>query len=495
MAIENQRVSKNESVTIRRRLRNAIAGVAAFALAACASTGGPLGLSRDQEKAIGEQQHPQILAQFGGEVEDAKLRAYVEGIAKRLIAAGDHPADPIVVTTLDSPVVNAFALPGHVYVTRGLLSLANSEAELAGVLGHELGHVYARHTARRVSRSNVTGIGAVIVGILTGSEQGMQLANQLGQVYLLKYSRGQEYESDLIGVRLLAKANYDPTAQADFLQTLGRWTDVEMRAAGQNSRPPEFLSTHPNSADRVRRAAAEAQAVAAAGAVSSERSRATYMSMINGMLYGDDPVKQGFIRNGNEFIHPGMGLAFTAPAEFKLANTPSAVVGRTQNGGQMQFSGGASNETPAAIIEGQISKSLGVNLAPARNFTVNGRSGAVGTARAQTQNGPLDVQAFVISWEGTTKYIFLWVTPANDTARLQRGVNDTIASLRKINPGSVQVPNADHINVVAVGARDTAASLAAKTTFPNAKEERFIVINGLLDASDIRVGQSVKLVR
>lgn len=483
------------SRAIWRRLRKAMVAGAAVAVTACASTGGPLGLSREQEKAIGEQQHPQILAQFGGEVEDAKLKAYVEGIAKRLIAAGDQPNEPIVVTTLDSPVVNAFALPGHVYVTRGLLSLANSEAELAGVLGHELGHVYARHTAERVSRSNVTGIGAVLVGILTGSAEGMQMANQLGQIYLLKYSRNQEYESDLIGVRLLAKANYDPTAQADFLNTLGRWTDIEMKVAGVNSRPPEFLSTHPNSADRVRRAAAEAQAVAAAGAVSVERSRATYLSMIDGMLYGDDPVKQGFVRNGNEFIHPGMGLAFSVPQEFKLANTPSAVVGKSSTGGQMQFLGTSSQESPAALIEGGISKALGVSLAPARNFTVNNRQGAVGSARAQTQSGVVDVQAFVISWSGTTKYIFLWVTTANDTQRLQQGINDSIASLRTIDPSSVQVPKAEVLNVATVKTGDTASSLAAKTSFATAKNERFIVLNGLLDANDLRVGQSVKLVQ
>lgn len=495
MTAIHQRLESSRAAVSRRRIRKALAAAAALALAACASTGGPLGLSREQEKAIGEQQHPQIVAQFGGEVEDPKLKAYVEGIARRLIAAGDNPAEPIVVTTLDSPVVNAFALPGHVYITRGLLSLANSEAELAGVLGHELGHVYARHTAERVSRSNVTGIGAAIVGILTGSQEGMQLASQLGQMYLLKYSRNQEYESDLIGVRMLAKANYDPTAQADFLNTLGRWTDIEMKVAGVNSRPPEFLSTHPNSADRVRRAAAEAQAVASAGAVSTERSRAAYMSMINGMLYGDDPVKQGFIRNGNEFIHPGIGLAFSVPQDFKLGNTPTAVVGRSQAGGQMQFTSGASSETPAALVEGAISKSLGVALAPARNFTVNNRQGAVGVARAQTQSGIVDVQAFVIRWEGTTNYVFLWVTPAAETQRLQQGINNAIASLRNIDPKSVTVPKPERVNIVAVGTRDTVSTLAAKTSFANAREERFVVLNGLLSASDLRAGQSVKLVQ
>ncbi len=471
-----------------------VAALTAAALASCSSTGGPLGLSREQEKAIGQQQHPQIVAQFGGEIEDPKLKAYVDGIARKLIAAGDQPNDPIVVTTLDSPVVNAFALPGHVYITRGLLSLANSEAELAGVLGHELGHVYARHTAERVSRSNVTSIGSVIVGVLTGSQQGMQLAGQLGQLYLLRYSRGQEYESDLIGTRLLAKAGYDPVASADFLNTLGRWSELEARIAGQQAAPPEFLSTHPNSADRVRRAAAEAQAIAAAGTVSRERSRQTYFQMIDGMLYGDDPVKQGFVR-GNEFVHPELRFAFSVPQEFKLANTSSSVVGRSQSGGQFQFTVANATEAPTAIIDGPMSKGLGVNLGPSRAVQINGRSGAVGTARAQTQGGVVDVQAYVIRWEGSTNYVFLWVTPANDTQRLQRAITDSVSSMRPIDPRSIQVPSTESVRIITAKSGDTAASLAQRTSFATAKQERFIVINGLSDATALRAGEQVKLIQ
>ncbi len=475
-------------------MRKIAATIAAIAIASCSSTGGPLGLSREQEQAIGAQQHPQIVAQFGGEIADPKLKAYVDGVARKLIAAGDQPNAPIVVTTLDSPVVNAFALPGHVYITRGLLSLANSEAELAGVLGHELGHVYARHTAERVSRSNLTGIGAVIVGVLTGSQQGMQLAGQLGQLYLLRYSRGQEYESDLIGVRLLAKAGYDPIASADFLNTLGRWSDLEARVAGRQAAPPEFLSTHPNSADRVRRAAAEAQVVAAAGIVSRERSRQTYLQMIDGMLYGDDPMKQGFIR-GNEFIHPDLRFAFSVPQEFTLANTSSAVVGRSQSGGQFQFTVANATEAPTAIIDGPLSKSLGVNLGPSRAVQINGRSSAVGTARAQTQGGVVDVQAYVIRWEGSTNYVFLWVTPANDTQRLQRAITDSVSSMRSIDPRSVNVPPTERVRIVTARSGDTATSLAQRTSFATAKQDRFIVINGLADANALRAGEQVKLIQ
>jgi predicted Zn-dependent protease len=458
----------------------------------CASTGGPLGLSREQEKAIGEQQHPQIVAQFGGEVQDVQMRSYVDGIAKKLIAASDHPNDPIVITTLDSPVVNAFALPGHVYVTRGLLALANSEAELAGVLGHELGHVYSRHTAERVSRSNVTGIGAAIVGILTGSQEGMQLAGQLGQLYLLKYSRGQEYEADLIGVRLLGSSNYDPAAQADFLNTLGRWSNLEAQLSGASS-PPEFLSTHPNSAERVRRAAQEAQVVAAPGAIAN-RNRALYLSRIDGMLYGDDPIRQGFVR-GNEFIHPQMKFAFSVPSSFALANTPTAVVGRSQNGGQMQFLSGNTDQTPAAFIEGAISQSLGIDLKPARSVTINGRPAAVGSARGNTQSGQVDVQVQVIQWNGQEHFIFMWVTPVNVTAQLQSAINSSVSSLRAIDPASVNAPAPLTVDIVRVKSGDTVSSLAGKSGFANAKQERFIVINGLLNANDLNAGDDVKIIR
>ena len=458
--------------------------------AACSSTGGPLGLSPQQEQQIGQQQHPLILQEYGGEVDDAALRAYVEGVTRKLIAVGDKPNDPIVISTLDSPVVNAFALPGHVYVTRGLLSLANSEAELAGVIGHELGHVYSRHTAERVSRSNVTGIGAALIGILTGSQQTMQMAGQLGQLYLLKYSRSQEYESDLIGVRLLAKSGYDPTAQADFLNTLGRWSNLEAQLAGQQAAPPEFLSTHPNSAERVRRAAAEAQVVSSG---STTRNRDEYLRRIDGMLYGDDPVKQGFVR-GNEFIHPAMALAFSVPQGMKLYNTPSAVIARSQNA-QMQFTSGNSTQTPQQIIDGPLSQQLGVSLSPSRAITVNGRSGAVGSARANTQSGQIDVQAYVIRWQGDTNYIFLWMTPANATSSMQSGINASVNSLRAIDPRSVKAPPAQRIRIATVRAGDTAAGLSAQSAFEQAKAERFVVLNGLAGAGALQTGEKVKIVR
>ncbi|MBY0423183.1 MAG: M48 family metalloprotease, partial [Parvularculaceae bacterium] len=409
--------------------RNTVSARAALALlmtasvAGCASTGGPLGVSDEQALQLGAQEHPKIVAEFGGEIKDAALKAYAEGIVKRLIAVSDNPSMQVVTTVLDSPEINAFALPGHVYITRGLLALGNSESELAGVLGHELGHIYQRHTAKRISRSNMTGLGAVLAGvgaaILTGDaqmgQQIGQIAGQTGQLFLLRFTREQEYEADQVGVKLIAKAGYDPLGEARFLNSLNRWSEIESRVSGQQ-RPPEFLSTHPNTAERVRRAAEEANVLGQGGEV----GRDAYLTRIDGILYGDDPQTHGFIE-GSGFHHPQLNFSFNVPQGMKLVNTSTAVVAQAQNI-QMQFMGAASEQGPGGVIQ-QASKSLGVDLGQPRSITINGRPGAYGAATATTQQGQqVDVQVYAVQWQGASHWAFLWLTPSGATGQYQGAI-------------------------------------------------------------------------
>ncbi len=468
------------------------AALCALALTACSSTGGPLGLSPAQEEAIGKQQHPQILAAFGGEVDDPQLKAYVERVFRRLMAASEQPNADINIYVLDSPVVNAMALPGHVYVTRGLLALANSEAELAGVIGHEIGHIFKRHTAKRVSRSNMAQLGTVAAAILTGDADTAQMIGQGAQLYLLRFSRQQEYESDLVGTQLLGAAGYDPIGAAQFLNTLGNWTNLEAQIAGVQQ-PPEYLKTHPNSANRVARAAQEANAIRQAGGASDQRNREIFLNAIDGLLYGDDPVKQGYI-SGRDFIHPQLGFAFTAPAGVQLQNSSQAVIGRASGGAQMQFTGASSQQGPAALIN-QISQSLKVQLGTPQQLRVSGRNAAAGQGRANTQNGPVDVTAYAIQWQGASHWVFLWVTPANQTRQLQNAINQSVQSLRTVNVGSLNVPDTTNVDVVTVQSGDTAASLARYMAFPNYKEERFRIFNALDANRPVRPGERIKLVR
>ena len=485
---------KNLKSLLRKAFVGAGIAIGALALGSCASTGGPLGISDEQGLALGNQEHPKIVAAFGGELDDPQLTSYVRRIHNKLMSAYSDPSAPqapVQITVLDSPVVNAMALPGHVYVTRGLLALANSEAELAGVIGHEIGHIYERHTAERISRGNLAGIGAAAVAILTGDQDTAQMAGQAAQLYLLKFSRSQEYEADMVGVRMLAAAGYDPIGQAEFLDTLGKWSALEGQIAGVQ-RPPEFLNTHPNTPERVRRAAQEAQVQGAGDGAG--RDRDVYLANIQGMLYGDDPVKQGFIR-GHDFIHPGIGFAFTVPNGFVMQNGSTAVVARAPSGAQMQFSGANASESPQQIIDGPLSQSLGVNLGASRAVTINGRQAAVGSARANTQSGAVDVTAYVIRWQGTTNYIFLWVTPVNVSQQLQSPIAVAVQSLRPISLQAANPPPAQRVDVVTVQRGDTAASIARLSAFPDYKEERFRVMNALDANATLRAGDRLKLVR
>ncbi len=471
--------------------------VAALAgLAGCASTGGPLGLSPAQEDALGKQEHPKIVAAFGGELQDPEVTGYVERITQRLIAASDQPDTPIKITVLDSPIVNAMALPGHVYVTRGLLALANSEAELAGVMGHELGHVYQRHTAKRVSRGNLAQIGAVLGAILTGNAETAQTIGQAAQLYVLNFTREQEYEADQVGVRLLARSGYSPIAEAYFLNTLGRWSNLQARITGQR-RPPEFLSSHPNSENRVRRAAREAQLLNENGAATSaEIGRDRYLGVIDGLLYGEDAYRQGFIR-GDDFIHPDLGFAFTVPNGFELRNTANAVLAQSrQTGARMQFTLASAEETPRQIIEGPLSQQLQIDFRPVQEGLVAGRPAAAGSGVLRSQQGTADVAAYVIKWEGTTNYLFLWVTPPAQTRNLADAINRSVRSLREVDPNRVGAPPRRIVDVVDVRPGDTPAGLARNmAAFPSYREEHFRVINGIGDQEPVKAGEKVKLIR
>ncbi|MEL7487766.1 MAG: M48 family metalloprotease [Pseudomonadota bacterium] len=480
---------------IQRAAARISLAVATAAIAACSSTGGPLGLSPAQEQAIGVQEHPKIVAAFGGDLQDPDVTAYVERVTRRLIAAGDQPDAPIKITVLDSPVVNAMALPGHVYVTRGLLALANSEAELAGVMGHELGHVYQRHTAKRVSRGNLASIGAAAVGILTGQQDTAQLAGQAAQLYVLRYGRQQEYEADQIGVRLLARAGYDPIAEAYFLNTLGRWTDLEARIAGVQSRPPEFLSSHPNSAERVRRAAEEAQVLTEAGGARGETGRKPYLGVIDGLVFGDDPARQGYIQ-GQRFTHPGLGLTFSVPNGFQMRNTSSAVIATSQStGAQMQFAFANGEGSPSDIISGPLAQSLKIQFSSVRQGAVNGKSAAVGFGALSTQQGRVDIAAYVIKWDGATNYMFLWATPPNQTRNLARAIQSSVETFAEVDAARLNVPPTRRVEVVPVRRGATVSGVANGMAFPSHKQDRFRVLNGLGAQDGLRASDDVKIIR
>jgi len=441
------------------------------------------------DRATAARSHPQILQQFGGAVE-GPLAVYVSGVGERVATAAGVPGQ-CTFSVVNTDVVNAFAVPGcYIYITRGLLAIMNSEDELASVLGHEVGHVVSDHAARRQNTATMAGLGAVLAGVITGSGQIAQAAGQVGQLYALNYSRDQEFESDDLGVRYLTATGYNPYAAADMLRALGANDELTARTSNrETSAIPAWARTHPLSADRVTRATANAQAAGASRENPPENTRA-YLQAISGMIYGDDP-EQGFV-NGRNFSHPGMRITFEAPQGATLTNTPQAVIVRATNL-QAQFSGGALQgdlQTYANNVLRQVLGQAPAQVGQPQRSTTNGLETVSILARAQAQQGQVLDVSVVAYRVGDRAYHFVSITPQGG----MNVINSMTASFRQLSAQEAGALRARQISLVTVGARDTAQSLANRMAYEDYRLERFLALNGLASASELRPGQTVKLV-
>jgi predicted Zn-dependent protease len=477
------------------KFKVAIACTAALISVGCAETGSS---AQGQPRAISQsaasqaaQQHPQIIQQFGGTA-SAPLNNYVASVGRRVAQQSGVPggAGAFTITTLNSPVVNAFAVPGgYVYVTRQLLMLMEDEAELASVLGHEIGHIAARHGQQRQTRGVISQLGALAVGVLTGSDTLGQLAGQVGQGFLLNYSRSQEYQADDLGIRYLAGAGYAPQASAGLLDSLGDNETLTARVSGSDQRAvPSWARSHPLSADRVRRAQQRAGTVKANASL---RNRDQFLAQIDGMLVDDDP-RQGIV-DGREFLHPGLRLRFSAPDGYGIQNGAQAVT-IAGSGGQAQFAAGQFRGDLDTYVVQTFRSLVGqsqVSIPAARRTTVNGIPAAYATARASTQQGQVDVTVFAYQWDSNSAYHFVTITPAGQGLGV---FNSTVQSVRRLSASEAAAIRPRVIDIVTVKAGDTPRSLAERMAYRDLKLERFLVLNSMEANDGLRPGQKVKLV-
>jgi predicted Zn-dependent protease len=321
-----------------RAARSASSVLAVALIVACASVTNPVTGDREwttmtpeRERELGEQAALQVEREIGL-VEDPELQAYVDGIGRRLARFSPRQDVTYRFAVAEMAEPNAFALPGGwVYVSRGLLALTNSEAELANVIGHEIGHVAARHAAQRQTRAPgvgaLTALGAITAAIFGGGEAG-QAAAELGQAagagYIASYSRDQERESDQVGQEIATNAGWDPTGMPDFLRTLDEET---MRQLGEERRP-SFLDSHPVTAERVEDATERARRLRAeSGTPRVLGSRKTFLEHVDGILVGPDP-SEGLFRD-TQFLHPALDFALEFPAGWRTVNQPAAVAAQS----------------------------------------------------------------------------------------------------------------------------------------------------------------------
>lgn len=468
--------------------RKALILLAPLLLASASAAQAP-GLTAS-DRASGAQMHPQLLAQFGG-VYIGPQAAYVRSVGQRIALqsglAGN--ANDYTVTLLNSNVNNAFAIPGgYVYVTRQLVALMNDEAELAFVMGHEVGHVAARHAQKREQRSGLASILAGIAGAVTGSNIVGQVAGAGAQLYTLGYSRDQEREADSLGVRYLTRAGYDPLASGRILAALGAQTSLEAKLAGQNGKGPVgWLSTHPANGERVSRINKEA-ATLVPRAGQRTVNRDTFLNAIDGMAYDDDPA-QGLV-TGNRFRHPGLGLAFDAPAGFALQNGATQVLGSRQQAGQFSFTGGPAEGLDLAGYSARVWQGAGAGPQAVRPQRINGIEAAISQTRTNTRNGAVDATLVVYRWAPDSFYHLLMIAPAGGAAVFDPLIN----SVRRLPPEEARLLRGRRVQVVTVKTGDTVQSLAARMAYADDRLARFTVLNGITASTRLPAGSRVKLI-
>ena len=505
-------------------IRAALAALVSSALVACAPvqqraptptpTQGPTAslpktstARTPQQQRLGDENHEKILKKYGGVYDNPALAAYIDDLGRDLASVSEQPNERWTFTVLDNPTINAFAIPGgYVYVTRGLVSLANSEAELAGVIGHEIGHVTAGHSSLRQERATIAQgalLGALILGKVLGAgddflRSGAQVGQAVAGGFLADYSRSDELAADNLGIRYLARAGYDPYAQADFLESMGSSAALDAKMAGRTYNPnaTNFLASHPANGPRTRQAIEVARSSGEVIPQDAPRNRALFLRQIDGIMYGDSP-EQGFVR-GRTFSHPKLRFTYDSPPGFRILNSSSAVVAQGPNNARFVLDGGKNpNGSLSNYISRQWVQDIGKKYRTGRVLNVvsrpiNGLEAAMGEVPIQVNNQAFTALLVAIRVDGKM-YRLTGLVPqgSNLMPDMRRAAN----SFRRLSAGEAARLKPQRLDVVTVRAGDTVESLAARMNFDDFALDRFRVLNGLEPGDRVRAGDRVKIVR
>ena len=423
----------NEANTGKWRGAVAVVGLLAAALGNGCATNPATGksqlslVSESQEIAMGRQNDSAVVQEMGL-LQDQAVQSYVAGIGTRLAQVSERPQLQWSYKVVDDPVVNAFAIPGgFVYITRGILGYLNNEAQLAAVMGHETGHVTARHSVEQISRAQLAQLGLGIGMILSPTVASLGNAASAGlSVLFLKFSRDDESQADELGLRYMTKLGYDPHQMAQVMSELGR-----VSAAAGGGKTPEWLETHPDPANREQ---AITQKIAAGNLTGSTVGEEAFLSHLNGLMFGANP-REGFFRQ-TLFLHPDLAFQIQFPSGWQTANQKAAVMAMSPQQDAMIEVTLVPQKTVDAAAQ-TFFGAQGLQSSQPRRTRVGEFDGVVGEFSAQTQQGgQVSGIATFVSYNSST-YRILGYGTAQGYANNQSQIQNTIGSFARVTDREV----------------------------------------------------------
>lgn len=472
-----------------------IVPVALLALVAACATNPVTGrreltfMSEAQEISIAQEADPQIKEEMGV-YNDPELQRYVNEIGQRMAMISERPQLPWRFTVVDVPAVNAFAVPGGgIYITRGILPFLDNEAELAGVIGHEIGHVTARHSAQQYTRQVTGQVGLLALGIFVPAARpfGDLTGQALGALFL-KYGRDDEIQADGLGARYESTLGWDPAAVPGFLSTLGRLDE----AAGNRRGVPNWLSTHPDPLDRVKDIQPTVEQIKTAG-TSFATNREALTQRIDGILYGDNP-EQGLAR-GSAFLHPVLRFRIDFPEQWEIANSPQEVIAKAPGADVFMILQLVEQPRGRDIQEIALNSmgNSGFRAMQGDRASINGLDAFVGVYQGQIEGlGAVRTRAAHIMYDGKV-YVVAGLAAPDAFDQADRAFAASIRSFRRLSVAEAENIRPDRVDLYVVRADDTWQSIAERSGGA-VKPATLAIMNNATPGSQPQPGARIKIV-
>ena len=445
-------------------------------------------MSKEEEKIMGKSEHQKIIKQFGGIYENNELQNYVESLGHFLASTSELSDLKFTFTILNTHIVNAFALPGgYIYITRGLLALCKNEAQLAGVLAHEIGHVTARHSARRYTRVFSTGIIANILNVL--SKNNYALGNLVGQsanLYLLSYSRDQEFEADKLALRYMSKAGFKVEEMGTFLNSMENYGKLysEMNFIKNSNEKSDLLSTHPLSSRRVKNVINESRRYNIASPITGKK---LYYKKIDGITFGEKPSEGTIFKN--HFIHPDLKISFEFDQEFYFINKPNYIIGHGPNKSKIVLDVDSNNNSNDILI--YTKKILGKNFPSTYDrSTINGLEYIDISFKKSKKNNRL-----AIVKDGKKFFrLFLIEELKNQSQISANAFQKILRTFKKVNPENKNTKSRKVLKIIKVKKGETKQKLSdLQLIQPKFSKRVFETLNGLQD-KELKEGEELKFI-